>query len=77
MALIRFLFLFLGWGAFAGDLLAQASPDSILVDLPDSIRSSAGDPILPSMSASSQWIWDSLKRVPPGSIVVGLSLIHI
>jgi len=73
MALIRFLFLFLGWGAFAGDLLAQASPDSILVDLPDSIRSSAGDPILPSMSASSQWIWDSLKRVPPGSIVVGHS----
>lgn len=73
MALIRFLFLFLGWGAFAGDLLAQASPDSILVDLPDSIRSSAGDPILPGMSASSQWIWDSLTRVPPGSIVVGHS----
>jgi len=73
MALIRFLLLFLGCGVFAGDLLAQASPDSILVDLPDSIRSSAGDPILPSMSASSQWIWDSLKRVPPGSIVVGHS----
>lgn len=73
MALIRFLFLFLGWGAFAGDLSAQASPDSILVDLPDSIRSSAGDPILPGMSASSQWIWDSLTRVPPGSIVVGHS----
>jgi hypothetical protein len=73
MALIRFLLLFLGCGVFAGDLLAQASPDSILVDLPDSIRSSAGDPILPGMSASSQWIWDSLTRVPPGSIVVGHS----
>jgi hypothetical protein len=73
MTLIRFLLLFLGCGMFAGDLLAQASPDSILVDLPDSIRSSAGDPILPGMSASSQWIWDSLTRVPPGSIVVGHS----
>lgn len=70
MALIRFLFLFLGCGVFAGDLLAQAPPDSIVADLPDSIRSSAGDPFLPSMSASSQWIWDSLIMVPPGSVVV-------
>jgi hypothetical protein len=70
MALIRFLFLFLGCGVFAGDLLAQAPPDSIVVDLPDSIRSSAGDPFLPGMSASSQWIWDSLTMVPPGSVVV-------
>jgi hypothetical protein len=73
MALIRFLFLFLGWGVFAGEMLAQAPPDSIVVDLPDSIRSSAGDPFLPGMSASSHWIWDSLSIVPPGSIVVGHS----
>lgn len=61
-----------------GDLSAQAPPDTIAVDPPDStwvdtVRPATGDPFLASMPTSSNWIWDSLRKVPPGSVMVTTS----
>ena len=75
---IRLLFLLLIVSVLAGNLSAQAPPDTIAVDPPDSswmdsILPAAGDSFLPTMPAGAQWVWDSLTQVPPGSIVVATS----
>ena len=60
-------------GLTTGLLHGQMPSDSIAVSSTDSVRALSGDPFLPGMRASTHWLWDSLRVLPPGSVAGSIS----